>query len=40
LRNHGADSEAFKKSVRRSIPRNTSLIFQIPVAILAFVLAL
>jgi hypothetical protein len=40
LRNHGAQSEAFKRSMRRSLPGNTSLIFQIPVAILAFVLAL
>jgi hypothetical protein len=40
LRDHGADSKAFKKSMRRSIPRNTSLIFQIPVAILLFVVSL
>jgi hypothetical protein len=40
LREHGADSEAFKRSMRRSLPRNTSLVFQILVAILAFVLAL
>jgi hypothetical protein len=40
LRERGADSEAFKTSMRRSLPRNTSLIFQAPVAILAFVLAL
>jgi hypothetical protein len=40
LRDHGADSKAFKKSMRRSLPRNTSLIFQTPVAILAFVLSL
>jgi hypothetical protein len=40
LREQGAGSEAFKRSMRRSIPRNTSLIFQAPVAILAFVLAL
>lgn len=40
LRDRGADSEAFKTSMRRSFPRNTSLIFQIPVAILAFVLSL
>jgi hypothetical protein len=40
LRKHGADSKSFKKSMRRSLPGNTSLIFQIPVAILAFVLSL
>jgi hypothetical protein len=40
LREQGAASEAFKRSMRRSIPRNTSLIFQVPVAIVAFVLAL
>jgi hypothetical protein len=33
LRDHGADSEAFKTSMHRSIPRNTSLIFQTPLAI-------
>jgi hypothetical protein len=40
LRKHGADSEAFKKSMRRSIPRNTSLIFQTAVAILVLILDL
>jgi ribose/xylose/arabinose/galactoside ABC-type transport system permease subunit len=40
LREHGAGSEGFKRSMRRSLPANTSLVFQIPVAILAFVLAL
>jgi hypothetical protein len=40
LRKHGADSEAFKKSMRRSLPGNTSLIFQTAVAILVLILAL
>lgn len=40
LRERGADSEAFKKSMRRSLPGNTSLIFQTAVAIVAFVLAI
>jgi hypothetical protein len=40
LREHGADSKAFKKSMRRSLPGNTSLIFQTPVAILVFALSL
>jgi hypothetical protein len=40
LRADGVDSKAFKKSMRRSLPGNTSLIFQTPVAIVAFVLAL
>jgi hypothetical protein len=40
LRKYGADSKAFKKSMRRSLPGNTSLIFQTPVAILVFALSL
>jgi hypothetical protein len=40
LRKHGADNDAFKKSMRRSLPGNTSLIFQTAVAILVLVLAL
>jgi hypothetical protein len=40
LRKDGADSKPFKKSMRRSLPRNTSLIFQTAVAILVLILAL
>jgi hypothetical protein len=40
LQNHRADSEAFRKAMRRSLPGNTSLLFQVPVAIVAFVLSL
>ena len=40
LRKHGADSKAFKKSMRRSLPGNTSLIFQTAVAVLLFVVSL
>jgi hypothetical protein len=40
LRKHGADDEAFKRSMRRSLPDNTSLIFQTAVAILVLALAL
>jgi hypothetical protein len=40
LRKHGADNEAFKKSMRRSLPGNTSLIFQTAVAVLVLALAL
>jgi hypothetical protein len=40
LRKDGADSIAFKKSMRRSLPGNASLVFQTAVAILVLVLAL
>jgi hypothetical protein len=40
LQNHGVDSEAFKRSMRRSLPGNASLIFQTAVAILVLVLKL
>jgi hypothetical protein len=40
LRKHGADDEAFKRSMRRSLPGNTSLIFQTAVAIVVLALAL
>jgi hypothetical protein len=39
LRQHGADSDAFKRSMRRSLPGNASLMFQTAVAILVLVLA-
>lgn len=39
LREHGADSDAFRKSMRRSLPGNGSLIFQAAVAILVLLLA-
>jgi hypothetical protein len=39
LREYGPDSEAFKKSMRRSLPGNGSLIFQTAVAILVLVLS-
>jgi hypothetical protein len=39
-RKNGPDSTAFKRSMRRSLPGNTSLIFQAAVAILVLVLAL
>jgi hypothetical protein len=40
LQKHGADSKGFKSSMRRSLPGNTSLIFQTAVAVLLFVLSL
>ena len=40
LRKHGPDSKAFKRTMRRSLPGNASLIFQTAVAILVLVLAL
>jgi hypothetical protein len=39
LQQHGADSEAFKRSMRRSLPGNTSLIFQTAVAIFVVAVA-
>jgi hypothetical protein len=38
-RKYGVDSKRFAKSMRRTLPRNTSLIFQTAVAVLAFVIA-
>jgi hypothetical protein len=38
-RKYGVDSKRFAKSMRRTMPRNTSLIFQTAVAVLVFVVA-
>jgi hypothetical protein len=39
-RKEGIDSTRFATSMRRAMPRNSSLIFQTAVGILAFILAL
>lgn len=39
LAKHGPDSETFARSMRRTLPRNLSLVFQAAVAVLAFVLS-
>jgi hypothetical protein len=39
-RNYGTDSERFATSMRRTMPRNSSLIFQTAVGILTFIVAL
>jgi hypothetical protein len=39
LRKYGPDSKAFKKSMRRSLPGNGSLIFQTAVAIFVLVVS-
>jgi hypothetical protein len=39
-RKEGIDSKRFATSMRRAMPRNSSLIFQTAVGILAFILAL
>jgi hypothetical protein len=39
-RKYGVDSKRFATSMRRAMPRNSSLIFQTAVAILTFVVAL
>lgn len=40
LQDHGAGSEAFRMSMRRTLPGNTSLVFQTSVSILVLVLKL
>ena len=39
LENDGAESEGFAKSMRRALPRNSSLIWQAAVGILTFLIA-